>query len=120
LNALEAEASFAQGVTDSGNVGCAAGFQSYVNDGFAEADAVIGAVVDGFDDVGTLLGEDLGEGEECAGTVLQVDTDAEQTAVFDQAALNNLGQQGDVDIAAADKDHGAAMAKVGLRLDDSG
>src|SRR5580693_1373671 len=43
LNALEAETGFAQGVADGGDVGRAAGFDGDVDDGFAEADAVVGA-----------------------------------------------------------------------------
>ena len=116
MNALEAEAGFAEGVADGGDVGCAAGFESDVYDGFAEADAVIGAVVDGFYDVGALLGEDLGEGEQCAGAVLKVNTNAEQAAFFYQAALDDFCKQGYVDVAAADEDDGAAMAEVGLGL----
>src|SRR5580698_8946879 len=42
LNALESEARFPQGVADGGDVGCAAGFDGDVDDGFAEADAVVG------------------------------------------------------------------------------
>jgi len=114
LNALEAEASFAEGVADGGDVGCAAGFERDVDDGFAEADAVIGAIVDGFHDVGALLGEDLSEDEQCAGTVLEVNADAQQAAVFDQAALDDFGEQGNVDVAAADEDYGSAMAEIGF------
>jgi hypothetical protein len=101
-------------------VRCAAGFDGDVDDGFAQADAVVGAVVDGLYNVGALAGEDLRELEQCAGAVLQVDADAQQAAVFDQAALDDLGQQGHVDVAAADQHDGAAMAEVGLGLHDGG
>jgi hypothetical protein len=120
LNSFEAEAGFAERVADGGDVGGAAGFEGDVDDGFAEADAVVGAVVDGFDDVGALAGEDLGEVEESAGAILQIDADAQETAVFDETALDNFGKKGDVDVAAADEDDGAAMAEVGLGLDDGG
>ena len=93
-------------------MGCAAGFQGDVDYGFAEADTVVGAVVNGFDDVGAFAGEDLGEVEERAGTVLQIDADAQETAVFDEAALDDLGEKRDVDVASADEDDGAAMAEV--------
>ena len=36
------------------------GFEGYVDYGFGERDAVVAAVVDGFYDVGALVGEDLG------------------------------------------------------------
>ena len=120
LNSFEAEAGFAQGVADGGDVGGAAGFEGDVDDGFAEADAVVGAVVDGLDDVGALAGEDLGEVEERAGAVLQIDADAQQAAIFDEAALDDLGEQRDVDVAAADEDDGAAMAEIGFGLHDCG
>ena len=42
--------------------------------------------------------------------------DAQQPAVLDQAALDDLGQQRHVDVAARDQHHGAAMAQVGLGL----
>ena len=93
LNSLEAETGFAQGVADGGDVGRAAGFDGDVDDGFAEADAVVGAVVHGFDDVGAFAGENLGERQQRAGTVLQINADAQQAAVFYQAALDDLGQQ---------------------------
>src|ERR1035438_8790443 len=117
LNSLEAEAGLAQDVADGGDVGCAAGFKGYIDGGFAQADAVVGAIVEGFDDVGALAGQDLGEGVQSAGAVLEVDADAQQAAVLDQAALNDLGQQADVYVAAADQNDSAAMAEVGLGLD---
>ena len=120
LDALEAEAGLAQGVADGGDVGCAAGFQGNIDDGFAQAHAVVGAVVERFNDVGAFAGQDLGEVEEGAGVILQINAHAEKTAVFDQAALDDFGQQGDVDVAAADQDNGAAMAEVGFRLNDGG
>src|ERR1035441_6003983 len=120
LNALEAEAGFAQGVADGGDVGCAAGFQGYIDGGFAQADAVVGAIVDGFDDVGALAGQYLGEGVQSAGAVLKVDADAKQAPILDQAALDDLGQQGDVNVASADQDDGAAMANFRLGLDAGG
>src|ERR1035437_155800 len=107
-------------MADGGDVGGAARFKRDVDDGFAEADAVVSAVVHGFDDVGALAGQDLGEREQCAGAVLQVDTDAEQAAIFHQAALDDFGQQADVDVAAGDHHHGAAMAESGFGLDDRG
>ena len=58
--------------------------------------------------------------EERAGPVLEIDANSEQAAVFDEAALDDFGEQGDVDVAAADEDDGAAMAKVGFGLDDGG
>src|SRR5580704_6362321 len=116
LNALEAEAGFAQGVADRGDMGCAAGFNCDVDDGFAQADAVVGTVVNGFNDIGALPGQNLRQLMECAGPVLQVNTHAEQTAILDQAALDNLGEQGYVDVAAADEHESPAMAQVCLGL----
>ena len=120
MNSFEAEAGFAQGVADGGDVGGAAGFESDVDYGFAEADPVVGAVVDGFDDVGAFAGEDLGEMKQRAGAVLQIDADAQEAAIFDEAALDNFGEQRDVDVASADEDDGTAMAEVGLGLHDRG
>ncbi len=101
-------------------MGCAAGFNGDVDDGFAQAHAVIGAVVYGLDNVGAFAGQNLRELQKRAGTVLQVDADAQQAAIFDQAALDDFGQQGDVDVAAAHQHHGAAMAQIGLRLHHGG
>ena len=56
--------------------------------------------------------------EQRAGAILQIDANAQQPAVFDEAALDDFGEQGDVDVAAANDDDGAAMAEVGLGLDD--
>jgi len=107
-------------VADGGDVGGAAGFQGDVDDGFAEADAVVGAVVDGFDDVGALAGEDLGEVQESAGAVLQINADTQKPAIFYQAALDDFGKKGDVDVAAADHNDSATVTEVGLGLDDGG
>jgi len=120
LNALEAEACFAEGVADGGDVGGTAGFDGYVDDGFAEAHSVIGAVVYGFNDVGALAGEDLRELQQGAGTVLQIDANAQEAAVFYQAAFDDFGEKTYVDVAAADEDYGAAVAEVGFRLDYGG
>src|SRR6266702_1268106 len=118
VNAFEAEAGFTQGVTNGSDMSGAARLERHIDDGFAEADTVVGAVVDGLSDVGALACQNLGEGEQCSGAVLQVDANAQQAAVFDQAAFDDLGQQADVDVAAADQHHGAAMAKVGFGLHD--
>jgi hypothetical protein len=77
LNALETKGGLAQGMADCGDVGCAAGFEGDVDYGLSQADSIIGAVVDGFYDVGSLAGEDLGQGVESAGTVLEIDAKAE-------------------------------------------
>jgi hypothetical protein len=61
LNALEAEAGLAQGMTDGGNVGCAAGLKGHIDHRFSQADAVVGAVVNGLDDIGALAGQGLGQ-----------------------------------------------------------
>ncbi len=58
--------------------------------------------------------------QQSAGAILQINAHAQQAAVFDQAALDDLGQQRDVDVAAADENDGAAMAEVGLGLHDGG
>src|ERR1035438_2628481 len=77
LNAFEAEARLAQSVADGGDVGSAAGFKSYIDHGLTQADSVIGAVVDGLNNIGALDGEDLGEGEQGARAVLKIDADAQ-------------------------------------------
>ena len=61
LNAFKSEAGFEQSVADGGDVCGAAGFERHIDDGFAEADTVVGTVVDCFDNVGAFAGEDLGE-----------------------------------------------------------
>ena len=80
-------------------------------------DAVVGAVVAGFDDVGALAGEDPGEVEERAGAVREIDAEAQPAAVLDEAALDDVGEQGDVDVAAADEDDGAWPVSGGFVLD---
>src|ERR1035441_8009243 len=95
FNTLEPKAGLAKGVADGCDVRRAASFKGDIDDGFTKTDAVVGAVVYRFDNVGALAGEDLREIEQGTGAVLQIDPDAQQTAVLDQAALNDLGQQGD-------------------------
>src|SRR5579863_2889627 len=98
----------------------AAGFERDVDGGVAEADAVVGAVEEQFDDVGALAGDDRGEFGECAGAVRQVNADANQAAVFDQAALDDAAEQGDVDVATADDYRGVLAVEAGLLLQQRG
>ena len=61
MDSFEPESSFSKSVADGSDVSRTAGFKRNVDDSFAEADSVVGAVVHSFDDVGTFAGEDLGE-----------------------------------------------------------
>ena len=58
--------------------------------------------------------------KEGAGAILQVNPNAQETAVFDETTLDDFGEERDVDVAAADEDDGAAMAEVGFGLDNGG
>src|SRR5580700_11204023 len=118
LDPLEAEASFAHGVADGGDVRGATCLKRHIDHCLAKTHTVVGAVVECFDDVGTLAGKDLGEMEQSAGAILQVDPDSKKSAILDQTALDDLGEQCDVDIAAAHQHHRAAMTQVCLGLDD--
>ena len=118
LNSFEAESGFAQRVADGGDVRCTAGLQGDVDDGFIETDAIVGAVVDCFSDVGSFAGQDLREVEQSAGAVLEIDADAKKATVLDEASLDNPGEKRYVNVAAADEHDSAAMAEVGFGLDD--
>ena len=72
--------------------------------------------MDGFDDVGAFTGENCREHAGARPDGPQVNAYAEEAAVFDQAALDDLGQERNVDIAARDEDDSAAMAEIGLGL----
>ena len=65
----------------------ASGFHGDFDCGLAQVHAVVGAVVIGFDDVGAMLGQNRREPVERAGKISQVDAQADQASIFDQAAL---------------------------------
>ena len=67
--------------------------------------AMIGAVIGSFDDVGAMLGEKTGETVQRAWIIRQVNSHSHQAAVFDHAAFNDARQQSNIDVAAADKHH---------------
>jgi len=50
--------------------------------------------------------------KESSWAVLQVDAYAQETAVFDKAALDDLGEEGNVDVASADHHDGATVTEV--------
>jgi len=79
----------------------AAGFHGDVDDRVAEIDAVVFAVVESFDDVDLFVGDYRGEALERAGMVRQMDAQANHAAVFDEAALDDAGEERDVDISSA-------------------
>ena len=81
----------------------AARFHGDVDRGVAQIHSVIGAVVGGLDDVGAMLGQNSGEAMQGAGIIGQMDAQAHQASVFDQAALDDAGEQCHVDVAAADQ-----------------
>jgi len=61
LNPLKEKASLTQSAADGCDVGGAAGLKGHVDHGFAQTDTIIGAIMDGFDDVGSLASQDLSE-----------------------------------------------------------
>jgi hypothetical protein len=71
LYAIEAETGFAEGMANGRNVACAASLQGYIDDGFAQTDAVVGAIVNDFNNIGALAGQDLDQVEQRARPVLQ-------------------------------------------------
>ena len=79
----------------------ATGLEGDVDGGVAEVDAVVGAVVERVDDVGAVVGDQLGQLGEGSGFVEQVDAQADQAAVLDETALDDAAEEGDVDVAAA-------------------
>src|ERR1700691_5310183 len=117
FNAFVAVARLRQRRADLFNVLRAAGFQGEVDDRVAEADAVVGAVVGRLHDVGAEVGDDLREVMQGAGAVGEVDADPGAASVLDQAAFDDLREQGDVDVAAAHEDRGALAVEVGLFLE---
>ena len=99
----------------------AAGFHGHVDDGVAEIDAVVGAVVEGVDDVGAVRGDDRGEVGEGSGAIEEMDAEADEAAVLDEAALDDAAEEGDVDVAAADEDGDAGEGgQAGAALEHSG
>jgi len=87
-----------------GNVVGAAGFESDVDGGVPKVDAVMGAVVGGFHDVGTVFGEDAGQLVQRPRVISEMDAQADEASVFDHAALNDASQQRNVDVAPAHHD----------------
>src|SRR5580704_16595853 len=75
-----------------------------IDGGVAQVDAVIGAVVGSLDDVGAVVGQNSGQAVQGAGIIGEVNPQADQASVFHQSALDNAREQGDVDVAATDKD----------------
>src|ERR1700728_1799155 len=120
FNALVAIARCGERRANFFNVGEAAGFESEVDNRVAEADAVIGTVVRGLHNVRTQIGNNFGEVVECAGAVGEMDADAGAAAVFDKAALDDLREQRDVDVAAADENRGSLAVEGGLFLQQRG
>ncbi len=89
----------------------AAGLHGDVDDGVAEVDTVVGAVVEGVDDVGAVVGDEAGEFGEGPGLVEEMDAEADESTVLDEAALDDAAEEGDVDVAAADEDGGVRAGR---------
>jgi hypothetical protein len=98
-----------QGGEELGDVLAAARLHGDVDDGVAEVHAVVGAIVEGVDDVGAMARDDAGEVLQGAGLVEQVDAEEDETAILNEAALDDAAEQGDVDVAAADEDRRAGF-----------
>src|ERR1035438_2977283 len=90
-------------MADGGDVGGAASFDGYVDHRFPKAYTVVCAVVEGLDNVGALVGQYLRQLMQRARSILKIDADAQQAPIFYQASLDDLGQQGNVDVAARDQ-----------------
>src|SRR5579871_2768964 len=118
LNPLEAKPSLTQSVADRGDVRGATCLERDIDDGFAQADTVVGAVMHRLDNVGALASQNLREVEKRAGTIEQIDTNAQQAPILHETALDDLGEECDVDIAAANENDSAAVAKVDFGLND--
>src|ERR1700761_1045136 len=85
----------------------ATGFEGDVDDCVSEADAVVGAVVSSLHDVGAGVCEDAGELVKRSGAIGEVDAEAGAASIFDESALDDAGEEADVDVASADYDGGA-------------
>src|SRR5271154_6859362 len=67
----------------------------------AETHSVVSAVIGGLDDVGAMLSQDRRKSIERARVIRQMHSQAHQTSVLDEAALDDAREQGDVYISAA-------------------
>ena len=74
---------FGEGGAEFGYLFPTAGLEGDVDDGVAEVDAVVGAVVERVYDIDAVLGDDAGEIGEGAGFVEEVDAEADEAAVLD-------------------------------------
>jgi hypothetical protein len=114
-------AGFGHGGEELVDLLAAAGFHGDVDGGVAEVYAVVGAVVEGVDDVDAVGGDEGGEFGEGAGLVEEVDAEADEAAVLDEASLDDAAEEGDVDVAAADEDGGAGVVgEAGAALQEGG
>src|ERR1700722_1763085 len=84
-------------------------FHGDVDGCVSEVDVVVGAVVGSFDNVGAMLGENSSEPVQGSGIVGEMDAQTHQAAIFHQAAFDDAGEQGDINVAAAYQ-YGHALA----------
>src|SRR5271168_874151 len=80
-----------------------------VDGGVSQIDVVVGAIIGSFNDVGTVLGEDAGDPVQSSGIIRQMDAQAHQASIFDQAAFDDARQQSYIDVATA-HNHGDFLA----------
>ena len=71
-------------------------------------------------DVGALLGDHRGESCQRAGDVAQEDPQADEAAVFHEAALDDPREHGDVDVAARENQGHAAALEVEAPVEQGG
>src|SRR5215469_7206284 len=83
-----------------GNVIRTACLHRYIDGRVAEIDSVIRPIISSLYDIGAVFRENSGQFMERAGIVRKMNPQANQSPVFHQAALDNAGKQGDVDVAA--------------------
>jgi len=76
--------------------------------------AEIRAVVNHLNDIRPLVCDHGGEPFRTAGMIGQRNPQTHQPAILHQAAFNDVGQQGDVDVPAADDDRDIFSAQAGL------
>src|ERR1700733_13797396 len=108
-----------QRVANRSDMRCATRFECDVYNCIAQIDAVISTIVYRLDNVCPLVGEDFRQLMQSSRPIGKMDANAYSSAVLDQTAFDNPGQQAYIDIAAADQDRSALAFERGLFLQQS-
>src|ERR1700733_996195 len=90
----------AEGGNQFGDVVGTASLHGDVDGGVSQIHVVVGAVVGRFNDVGAMLGENAGNFMQGTGIIRKMDAQADQSPIFDQAALDNARQESYIDVSA--------------------